>query len=177
MSPNAARRVLEGQRAAPGMALGRVRLQLPHRHNIDASPLPADAIEHELARLDAALARARGELTELRQRLHGALAREAQPFLDTHALILDDPELRGGLIDLIRKGRYRAGAALVAQRDRLIEVFRRMDDAYLRARASAASRRASSCSIASAGSGDASMLCRCGNCSRTRPSAMPGAAR
>ena len=134
MSPSAVRRVLEGQRAAPGMALGRVRLQLPHRYSIDASPLPADAIEQELARLDAALARARGELTELRQRLHGALAHEAQPFLDTHALILDDPELRGSLVDLIRKGRYRAGAALVAQRDRLIEVFRRMDDAYLRAR-------------------------------------------
>ena len=130
----ARRRVLEGQRAAPGMVLGRVRLQLAQRHNVDDSPLPANETDRELARLEAALAHARGELTELRQRLHGELAHEAKPFLDTHALILDDPELRSGLIDLIRKGRYRADAALVAQRDRLIELFRRMDDPYLRAR-------------------------------------------
>ena len=134
MAPGAARRVLEGQRAAPGMVLGRARLQLAHQHAIDGTPLPADAIDGELARLDTALAATRAELAELRQRLHGALAHEAEPFLDTHALILDDPELRRGLIEMIRQGRYRAGAALVAQRDRLIEVFRRMDDPYLRAR-------------------------------------------
>ncbi len=134
MAPGLTRRALPGQRAAPGMVLGRVRLQLQHRHEPDATPLPAAGIEHEIARLDAALAQARSELAALRQRLHGALAHEAEPFLDTHALILDDPELRRGLIEMIRVGRYRADAALVAQRDRLIEVFRRMDDAYLRAR-------------------------------------------
>lgn len=132
--PGSVRQVLEGHRAAPGMVLGRVRLLRLRRHTIDETLLDADEVEAELARLDAALAHARGELDELRQRLHGAMARDAQPFLDTHALILDDPELRSGLEDLIRKGRFRAGAALQAQRDRLVQVFRSMDDPYLRTR-------------------------------------------
>lgn len=132
--PGSVRQVLEGQRAAPGMVLGRARLLRLRRHAIDESRLNGDEVDAELARLDAALTRARGELDELRQRLHGAMARDAQPFLETHALILDDPELRAGIEDLIRKGRYRAGAALLAQRDRLVQVFRSMDDPYLRTR-------------------------------------------
>ena len=134
MSHTSVRQVLEGQRAAPGMALGRVRLLQPRRHVIDDSLLRAEDVNAELERLDLALARARGELADLRQRLHGALAHEAQPFLDTHALILDDPELRAGLDDMIRTGRFRAAAALQAQRDRLVQVFRSMDDPYLRTR-------------------------------------------
>ncbi|MGH8213700.1 MAG: phosphoenolpyruvate--protein phosphotransferase, partial [Rhodanobacteraceae bacterium] len=62
------------------------------------------------------------------------LAREVGEFIDAHALLLHDAELVNGLRDLIRKGRYRAGAALKAQRDRLVAVFDAMDDPYLRSR-------------------------------------------
>ncbi|HEX5353629.1 MAG TPA: phosphoenolpyruvate--protein phosphotransferase [Rhodanobacteraceae bacterium] len=128
------RRVFTGNPAAPGMALGRVRLEHPARFSIDFTPLPDSEIEDEIARLERAFALAREDMVELRRKLHGALAREVGEFIDAHAQLLDDPELIEGLRAMIRKGHYRAAAALKAQRDRLVAVFDKMDDPYLRSR-------------------------------------------
>ncbi|HKZ11840.1 MAG TPA: phosphoenolpyruvate--protein phosphotransferase [Rhodanobacteraceae bacterium] len=128
------RRVFTGNSASPGMALGRVRLERPARFSIDNSPLPDAEVEAEVARLERAFAIAREDMSTLRRKLHGALAREVGEFIDAHALLLDDPELIEGLRAMIRKGHYRATAALKAQRDRLVAVFDAMDDPYLRSR-------------------------------------------
>ncbi|HEU4857016.1 MAG TPA: phosphoenolpyruvate--protein phosphotransferase [Rhodanobacteraceae bacterium] len=128
------RRVLTGNPAAPGMALGRVRLEQPARFSIDNTPLPDAEVEAEVARLEGAFTLAREDMAELRRKLHGALAREVGEFIDAHAQLLDDPELIASLRAMIRKGHYRASAALKAQRDRLVAVFDDMDDPYLRSR-------------------------------------------
>ncbi|BFI95222.1 MAG: phosphoenolpyruvate--protein phosphotransferase [Rhodanobacter sp.] len=128
------RLVLPGTLASRGMALGRARLVQPSRYAVDNRPLAEDEIEGELQQLHHALDTARQELRELRGKLHGALAREVNEFIDAHSLLLDDAELLRGLDDLIRIGHYRAGAALKKQRDRLAAVFEAMDDPYLRSR-------------------------------------------
>jgi phosphotransferase system enzyme I (PtsI) len=128
------RLVIHGTPAARGMTLGRARLAEPTRIDVDERPLPASEVESEIARLGAALAHAREELRQLRDRLHGALAREAGEFIDAHSMILEDPELIDGLYTLIREEHCRAGAALKRQRDRLIAVFESIDDPYLRSR-------------------------------------------
>jgi len=116
------------------MALGRARLVQPSRYAVDTRPLAEDEIEGELERLHRALDTARQELRELRGKLHGALAREVNEFIDAHSLLLDDAELLRGLDDMVRVGHYRPGAALKKQRDRLAAVFEAMDDPYLRSR-------------------------------------------
>jgi len=128
------RAILTGTTAAKGMALGRARLVQPSRYLVDTRPLNEDEVDAELARLHRALETARQELRELRGKLHGALAREVNEFIDAHSLLLDDPELLRGLDDLVRIGHYRPGAALKKQRDRLAAVFEAMDDPYLRSR-------------------------------------------
>ena len=128
------RHVLPGTVAAHGMALGRARLVQPSRYAVDTRPLAEEEVESELAKLRQALDTARQELRELRGKLHGALAREVNEFIDAHSLLLDDAELLRGLDDLVRIGRYRPGAALKKQRDRLSAVFEAMDDPYLRSR-------------------------------------------
>lgn len=128
------RHVLPGTLASRGMALGRARLVQPSRYAVDNRPLAEDEVEAELERLHRALDTARHELRELRGKLHGALAREVNEFIDAHSLLLDDAELLRGLDDLVRIGHYRAGAALKKQRDRLAAVFEAMDDPYLRSR-------------------------------------------
>ena len=128
------RLVLDGTVAARGMALGRARLVQPSRYAVDSRPLDEADVDEELERLHHALEMARQELRELRDKLHGALAREVNEFIDAHSLLLDDAELLRGLDDLVRVGRYRSGAALKKQRDRLSAVFEAMDDPYLRSR-------------------------------------------
>jgi len=128
------RQVLPGTVAAHGMALGRARLVQPNRYLVDSRPLAETEVDEELIRLHRALDAARQELRELRGKLHGALAREVNEFIDAHSLLLDDAELLRGLDDMVRIGHYRAAAALKKQRDRLVAVFEAMDDPYLRSR-------------------------------------------
>lgn len=128
------RALLAGTGASRGSALGRARVRLPHALDVAEQHVLPEQVEDELARLHAAVDATRGEMQELRTRLHGALAREVGEFLDLHALLLDDPELLQGLDGLIRTGRYSADYALRLQRDRLAAVFDGMDDAYLKSR-------------------------------------------
>ena len=128
------RHVLSGTIAAHGMALGRARLVQPSRYSVDTRPLAEDEVEEQIELLHRALDTARQELRELRGKLHGALAREVNEFIDAHSLLLDDGELLRGLDDMVRIGHYRPGAALKKQRDRLAAVFEAMDDPYLRSR-------------------------------------------
>ncbi len=126
--------LLSGHGASRGNALGRARVRLPHALEVAEQRIAPAKIEAELERLHVAVEAARGEMHELRQRLHGALNQEVGEFLDLHALLLDDPELLFGLDELIRSGPYSAGYALRVQRDRLAKVFDGMDDAYLKSR-------------------------------------------
>ena len=128
------RRALAGVGASKGLALGRARVRHPHVLTLSEETIAADAVDVELARLDGAMRTARDELAGLREKLQGALAQEVGEFLDLHVLILDDPELRAGLRDLIQTGRYSADYALKLQRDRLAAVFRAMDNDYFRTR-------------------------------------------
>ncbi len=137
MPPHGARAVsvrIAGHGASRGNALGRARVRLPHALEVAEQRIGAAQIPEELDRLHRAVDAAREEMHGLRQRLHGALAKEVGEFLDLHALLLDDPELLHGLDELIRTGRYSADYALRLQRDRLATVFDDMEDAYLKSR-------------------------------------------
>lgn len=128
------RKVLSGTAAARGSTLGRARVRLPHALDVQEARIEPAEVESELARIHAAVETVRGEMHDLRERLHGALAQEVGEFLDLHALLLDDPELLRGIDALIRTGLYTADYALRLQRDRIAAVFEGMDDAYLRSR-------------------------------------------
>jgi phosphotransferase system enzyme I (PtsI) len=123
-----------GHGASRGLALGRARVRLPHVLEIGEQHVPAAKVEDEAARLQAALEAARAEMRALREKLQGALSREAVEFIDLHALLLDDPDLVAALDGLIRHERYSASYALRVQRDRLAAVFEQMDDPYLKSR-------------------------------------------
>ena len=123
-----------GHGASRGLALGRARVRLPHALEVTEQRLPASRVKEEAARLHGALEATRAEMRTLREKLQGALSKEAIEFIDLHALLLDDPELVQALEALIQQERYSAGYALRVQRDRLAAVFQSMDDPYLRAR-------------------------------------------
>ncbi|WP_411832787.1 phosphoenolpyruvate--protein phosphotransferase [Pseudoxanthomonas mexicana] len=128
------RMLLPGHAASRGSALGRARIRLPHALDVVERRIGVGEVAGERERLRQAIAATREEMHRMRERLHGALAREVGEFLDLHALLLDDPELLKGLDELIHAGRYSADYALRLQRDRLAAVFEGMDDPYLKSR-------------------------------------------
>ncbi len=124
-----------GVAVSKGLALGRARIRAPHIGELEEKPLPAEDITAEIARLSAAMATTRAELSKLREQLQYALAQEQLgEFIDLHALILDDPDLVTSLNELIRSGPHRAETALRLQRDRLAAIFDAMDDPYMKSR-------------------------------------------
>ena len=123
-----------GHGASRGLALGRARVRLPHALEMAEQRVPAAQADAEARRLHEALEAARAEMRALREKLQGALSKEAVEFIDLHALLLDDPDLVQALETLVRQERYSAGYALRVQRDRLAAVFEQMDDPYLRSR-------------------------------------------
>lgn len=128
------RKLLPGTAAARGCALGRARMRLPHRLEVEVSEIAAAAVDAEVARFRTAVDIVRADMRALRARLQGALTPELGEFDDLHALLLDDPELLSGIENLIRTGPYSADYALRLQRNRITAAFDAMDDAYLRSR-------------------------------------------
>jgi len=128
------RRELSGIPASRGLALGRAFVREPHALDVEERRIAETEVGAEVERLHGALAAARAELAQMRDRLTGALAKELGEFLDLHSMILDDPDLQAGLDELIRTARYSAEYALKLQRDRLAAIFEAMDDPYLRSR-------------------------------------------
>ena len=116
-----------GHGASRGLALGRARVRLPHALEMAEQRVPAAQADAEARRLHEALEAARAEMRALREKLQGALSKEAVEFIDLHALVQ-------ALETLVRQERYSAGYALRVQRDRLAAVFEQMDDPYLRSR-------------------------------------------
>lgn len=129
-----ARRELRGEGTARGTALGTARIVYPLDFAVVSDPVPRHEVPAELARVDAAIARARTELDVVRRRLRGPLKREIGEFVDAHALILDDAEFAEGIRSGIVERRLNAEAALKAHRDQLVAAFEAIDDPYLRSR-------------------------------------------
>ena len=128
------RRLLQGQGASRGNALGRAWVRLPDVLEVTEEHIEPGQVEAELERLHLAIERVRAEMQSLRERLQGALPPELGQFLDLHALLLDDPELLQGLDESIRGRLLSADYALQLQRERITAGFRAMDDAYFRSR-------------------------------------------
>lgn len=129
-----ARRELRGEGTARGAALGTARVVYPLDFAVVSDPVARHEVPAELARVDAAIGRARAELDQVRRRLRGPLKREIGEFVDAHALILDDAEFADGIRAGIVEHRLNAEAALKAHRDQLVEAFEAIDDPYLRSR-------------------------------------------
>lgn len=125
---------LAGLGASRGAALGRARVRQPLLPDSGVERIPAHRVEAEVARLHTAVAAARVEMGQLRERLQGAMPAEVGEFLELHTLLLDDPELLAALDGLIRQQRYSASCALGVQRKRLAGLFEQMEDDYLRSR-------------------------------------------
>ena len=129
------RRVLRGQSAAPGLALGKCIILHEEKSVVNDRLLEPNEVAAELEKFDAAIADAREELRELRdQVLKEVGASEARVF-EAHLLFLDDVELMGAVRKAVSAESREAGFLLRRRSEELIQRLSRIPDAYLRERA------------------------------------------
>ncbi|HIC79661.1 MAG TPA: phosphoenolpyruvate--protein phosphotransferase, partial [Kiloniellaceae bacterium] len=124
---------LTGTCVTAGVAVGRVHRLLPHGLEVSRYQLDEARIDDEVKRFDAALQRTGEQLDELIASLEDSAA-AAGEFLDTHRLLLRDPDFTAATIKRIRSERCNAEWALTEQRDVIAGTLGQVEDAYLRAR-------------------------------------------
>lgn len=128
---------LQGVPASPGIAIGRVlRLEERGHHQFYYIGVSATQARNEVRRLREAFKEARSQLQGIKTRLAEELGYEHSFILDAHLLMLEDEQLIKELEHEIRTRRVNAEWAVRTVADRAIDVYKRVNDPYLRERTS-----------------------------------------
>ncbi|HSB07994.1 MAG TPA: phosphoenolpyruvate--protein phosphotransferase [Blastocatellia bacterium] len=128
---------LQGVPASPGIAVGRVlRLEERGQHQFYYIGVSATQARTEVRRLREAFKEARSQLQDIKVRLAQELGYEHSFILDAHLLMLEDEQLIKELETEIRTRRVNAEWAVRTVADRAIDVYKQVNDPYLRERTS-----------------------------------------
>ncbi|HEB95436.1 MAG TPA: phosphoenolpyruvate--protein phosphotransferase [Sedimenticola thiotaurini] len=128
-------RFLQGLPGAAGVAIGRA-VVVYREADLDAVPdRPAEQPEQEIALLHRAVARVREELRRLQGQMQETLPAEELALFDALLLMLSGDTLVTQTIERIQAGEW-VQSALHHTVEEHAAVFERMEDAYLRERAS-----------------------------------------
>jgi phosphoenolpyruvate-protein phosphotransferase (PTS system enzyme I) len=126
--------VLHGIAVSAGITIGNAHLVSSARLEAAHYEIAEAAIPGEIFRFDAAIARARQELSALEGQIAGDAPAEFGAFINLHRMILADSSLSQAPRELIRERRYNAEWALVQQMEKLVAQFEEIEDPYLRER-------------------------------------------
>jgi len=126
--------VLHGVAVSAGITIGNAHLVSSARLEAAHYEISEAAVPGEIFRFDAAIARARQELSALEGQIAGDAPAEFAAFINLHRMILADSSLSHAPRDLIRERRYNAEWALVQQMEKLVAQFEEIEDPYLRER-------------------------------------------
>jgi phosphoenolpyruvate-protein phosphotransferase (PTS system enzyme I) len=126
--------VLHGVAVSAGITIGHAHLVSSARLEVAHYEIAEAAVPGEIFRFDAAIARARQELSALEGQIADDAPAEFGAFINLHRMILADSTLSHAPRDLIRERRTNAEWALVQQMEKLVAQFEEIDDPYLRER-------------------------------------------
>ena len=124
---------LNGLGVSPGVGIGRALVVTRGASDLRFR-IPERRIASELARLDAARARAREQLHRIRARIEQAAGAGHAYMFDAQLLMLDDPMLVDRAAAIIRGERLNAASALRRALDEISALFAEVEDTYLRER-------------------------------------------
>ncbi|MDX1571837.1 MAG: phosphoenolpyruvate--protein phosphotransferase [Xanthomonadales bacterium] len=125
---------VQGTGVSRGIAIGKVHIARRHQLEISQRAIRNELVEQEVMRFRKAVADARAELREVRDRIPPSTPAEVLEFIDAHALMLEDGALTEPPAQAIRDLECNAEWALQVHRNRLAAVFDDMDDPYLASR-------------------------------------------
>jgi len=124
-----------GVAVSEGMATGRVlRIHTGGRQNIYRAMLEASEIKREVRRFQAAVRLSRRQLLAIKRRAENALGAEHAYIFDAQLLMLEDRKLLDEVEEYIRQECANAEWAVKVASDKLLAVYAKIKDDYLRER-------------------------------------------
>ena len=126
--------LINGIGVSSGIAIGEAYVYSREQKEIHKYIISASRKKNEIQRFKKALAKARDQLHEIKNKIADDTPEDILAFIDTHLLMLEDPTFDEGTVSNIKKHSYNAEWALQLQSNRLVKVFDDMEDPYLRTR-------------------------------------------
>ena len=123
---------LKGNGVCNGIACGKIFFINKASVNIERKP--ADDIPKELNRLENAVTKGIEELEELRQKTEKSANADTAGIFDTHILMLSDDDFTNDIKIYITENKVCAEYAVSEISKKYVQLFRNMDNAYLRER-------------------------------------------
>ncbi|MBH0230955.1 phosphoenolpyruvate--protein phosphotransferase [Halobacillus yeomjeoni] len=124
---------LQGIAASSGIAIAKVYpLEAP---DLSYSKEKVEQPETEVERLHQALEVSKSELEKIKEHTKNSLGDEHAEIFSAHLLVLSDPELIKPIEDKIKAENVNAEAALDETANMFIDMFKNMDNEYMRERA------------------------------------------
>lgn len=125
---------LHGKGVSAGISIGKAFVLQRERPAVPEYVLPKHLIDEEVERFLHAIESSRKQLQRIRHHIPASAPAETASFIDTHLLILEDTMIAREPMNNIREHQWNAELALDRQSKRLIDVFEKMEDPYLRNR-------------------------------------------
>lgn len=129
-------RVFNGIAASPGIAEGRVFLLTQRELTVPKYKIAESDREDEVARFEAAIVETRKQIQGIRDQIKGSLGEEEARIFDAHLMVLEDEALIGDSIRAMDDSHENIESALWEVGQRYVAFFDKIDDEYLRERAS-----------------------------------------
>ncbi len=135
-SREAHERIYSGIAASPGIAHGKVFLASRNEVAVPRYTIVKSAIASETARLDDAIVKTRRDIQSIQEEIRSSIGEDEARIFDAHLLVLEDQALVGEALRDMESSLCNIESAVWDVGHRYIEAFDRIDDEYLRERAS-----------------------------------------
>lgn len=127
-------RTFTGIKASSGLAKGEVYLKKKDKIEVDYTKIDAVRVELEIERLEKTRQQVKRQLEEIKEKTACKVGVEEAAIFQAHLLLLDDPELIPAVKEKIRKDKFCAEFAVSKVIEGYQEIFRAMEDEYIKAR-------------------------------------------
>lgn len=127
--------VLDGVKAAPGIAIGSVHRYHPTTPDVGQATIEPDEVDAEIALLDQAIDQAKDELNKVRSLAQDQLDPDGEAIFEAQAMMLRDEEMKTAIHQRIRQEHESAPSALRSVLRAYRKRLKDSDDEYLRRRA------------------------------------------
>jgi len=124
-----------GISAASGYALGTAFLLLDQQIEVVKAEVPKEQLDSEIQRYEEAQGKATEELEGIKEKTRQTIGPEEAEIFSAHIMVLQDPEYSGAIKALIRSEGQNAEWAVQIVTDRFLELFKSMENDYIRERA------------------------------------------
>ncbi|MCX7918893.1 MAG: phosphoenolpyruvate--protein phosphotransferase [bacterium] len=127
--------MLTGIGVSPGVAIGKVFLLDSDRYFVPERKLSESEIADEISRFRQAVEQTKQQLMDLKTKVEKEIGATAAEIFATHLMLLEDPSLIQQTIERIRQDKTNAEYLFTQVLQKMIAVFAKMEDEYLRERA------------------------------------------